>query len=168
MKKMMAGWITVVALLASAGSLAAHHSLSQFDTTTAVRVKGAIVRFELINPHSLLFVDQKREDGLDSTVGRGRAIASFNSIRMGIDKDALKVGDVIEVCGYVLKDDVITQRTVITEPISLSLKAATPKSVSGRPLTGEVLVTPDGQKRAWLDYGHHKCFGPDYQDRHSK
>lgn len=167
MKKMMASWRTVVALLASAGSLAAHHSLSQFDTTTAVRVKGSVVRFELVNPHSLIFVDQKREDGLvQRWAVDGPSVVQLN--RMGIDKDALKVGDIIEVCGYALKDDIVTQRTVITEPISVDLKAATPKSVSGRPLTGELLVTPDGRKHAWLDYGRHKCFGADYQDRHSK
>ena len=63
MKKTMAGWIGSRVVLVSAGSLAAHHSLSQFDTTTAVTVKGTIVRFELVNPHSILFVDQKGEDG---------------------------------------------------------------------------------------------------------
>jgi hypothetical protein len=63
MKKRMAGWTAAVVVLASAGSLVAHHSLSQFDTTKAVRVKGAIFRFERVNPHSILFVDQKGEDG---------------------------------------------------------------------------------------------------------
>ena len=62
MKKTLSGWTAAVVMLASAGSLAAHHSLSQFDTTTAVTVKGTIVLFERINPHSILFLDQKGAD----------------------------------------------------------------------------------------------------------
>jgi hypothetical protein len=29
-----------------------------------------------------------------------------------------------------------------------------------------VLVMPDGRRQPWSDYGHHKCFGPDYRDIH--
>jgi Family of unknown function (DUF6152) len=167
MKNMLTCCITALALLASAGSLAAHHALSQFDTTTAVRVKGAIVRVELINPHSILFVDQRGEAAqIQRWAVEGPGILQLK--RMGFDKDTFKVGDVIEACGYVLKDGDKSQRTVVTEPISLSLKPTTPKSVSGRPLDAEMLVMPDGQKRAWSDYGFHKCLGPNYQDHHTR
>src|SRR3954471_24500135 len=63
MKNSTSAWLAGILVIATAGSLAAHHSLAQFDTTTAVRVKGTISRVELVNPHSLIFVDQKAADG---------------------------------------------------------------------------------------------------------
>ena len=167
MNRVIGGWIAAVLLLVSAGSLLAHHSGSNVDTTKAVTVKGVVVRFEQVNPHSILFVDQKGADGQTqrwAVEGPGL----FQLRRIGISEDALKVGDVIEACGYVMKDGVESQRTVSTEPISLSLKAKTPKSFSGRLLTAEYLVMPDGEKRRWEDYGHHKCLGADYVDIHSR
>jgi hypothetical protein len=162
MKKWMrmatAGWAAAV-MLVSGASLMAHHSLSQtqFDITTGVTVKGTIVLFERVNPHSFIFVDQKGEDGqMHRWAVEGPAINQLT--RLGFGTDALKVGDVIEFCGYVKKEGTVSQRTASTRNA--------PKSVSGRILTAEVLVMPDGRKQPWVDYGHHKCLGPDYQDVH--
>jgi hypothetical protein len=166
MKRTIAGW-TAAAVLASVGSLVAHHSLAQFETTAAVRVKGVIVRFEQVNPHTILFVDQKGGDGeTERWAVEGPGITQFK--RMGLDTGFLKVGDVVEACGYVTKPGVESRRTVSTEPISLSLKATTPKSMSGRLMDGELLVTSDGRQQKWSDYGFHKCLGPDYKDFHVK
>jgi hypothetical protein len=165
MKKSIA-WIAAVAVLASAGSLVAHHSLSQFDTTKAVTVKGTVVLYKRVNPHSIIFVDQVGADGkLQRWAVEGPGVNLLE--RRHITKEAFKAGDVIEACGYVTKEGVESQRTIDTEPISLSLKATTPKSMSGRLLTGETLVMPDGRKEVWTDYGHHKCLGPDYKDIHA-
>jgi hypothetical protein len=165
MKKMTAAWLAGVWMIVTAGSLAAHHSLAQFDTTTAVTVKGTIVRFELINPHSVIFVDQKRADGqLQRWAVDGPSARQLSGL--GINKDAVKVGDVIEVCGYVTKEGVESQRTINTEPISLSLKATTPKSMTGKIMNAEMVVMSDGKKQTWSDYGQHLCLGPDYHDFH--
>jgi len=151
----------------SAGSLAAHHSLANFDTTTAVHVKGTIVRFERINPHSILFIDQKLDGGkTERWAVDGPAVRQLES--MGIAKDSLKAGDVIEVCGYTMKDGYPAERVISTEPISLSLKDSTPKSMTGRIMNGEMVVMPDGRKQSWSDYGQHHCFDPDYRDTHSR
>ena len=167
MKRMMAGWTAAVLALASAGSLLAHHSLSKFDTTTAVRIKGVVVRFEQISPHSVLFVDQKGADGqIQRWAVEGPGV--FQLTRMGIEPKDLKIGSVIEACGYVMKAGMDGQRTFSTEPISLSLKDTRPKSVSGRVMDAEMLVMPDGKKIRWSDYGQHLCLGPDYQDFHTK
>ena len=137
-------------MLASASSLVGHHSLSQFDTTTGVTLKGTVVRFERVNPHSVLYIDEKGNDGeVHRWAIEGPNLNQLT--RMGIEKDALKAGDVIEACGYLLK----------REP-------QTPQNMSLPFLTGELLVMPDGRKQAWLDYGHHKCLGPDYKDMHTK
>jgi hypothetical protein len=165
MKKIMTVTMAALVVFASAGSLAAHHSLAQFDTATAVRVKGTVVRFERMNPHSILFVDQKVGDGKTYRWAlEGPRVGQLES--MGIGKDALRVGDVIEACGYVTREGVESQRTVSTEPISLSLKASTPKTMSGRLMDAELLVMPGGQIQKWSDYGQHLCLGPDYHDFH--
>ena len=157
MTKTRTVWI-VLALLATAGSLLAHHSLAQFDTTTPVRVKGAIVFFARVNPHSVIFVDQTGADGKTQRWAlEGPGLAQLN--RLGIQGDSFKIGDVIEACGYALKEGLPGNRTISTEPISLSLKPTRPKEMTGRLLEAELLVT-DGKPRRWSDYGVHKCFEP--------
>jgi len=164
-KKMMSGWFAVIVILASAASLVAHHSLAQFDTTTAVWVKGAIARVELVNPHSIIFVDQKGADGqIQRWAVEGPGVVQLT--RMGIGKEAMKVGDHIEACGYVLKDSAESQRILSTEPINSGLKASTPKSAPGRLMDAEMLVMPGGQKQKWSDYGQHLCLGPEFHDFH--
>ena len=167
MKRTLAA-MAVLLMLGSTASLLAHHSLARFDTTTAVRVKGAIVRFERVNPHSIIFVDQKLADGqVQRWAVDGPAASQLT--RTGFNKETLKAGDVIEVCGYVLKEDVQPQERIVnTEPLSVDPKAATPKTMSGRVLNAETLVMPDGERRSWGDYGHHKCFEPGYRDQHSR
>ena len=54
MKAKIRGSLAVLVALVSAGSVLAHHSLANFDTTKAIRVKGTVVRFHKINPHSKL------------------------------------------------------------------------------------------------------------------
>ena len=74
---------------------------------------------------------------------------------MGIGPDFLKAGDVIEVCGFVLKEEVASQRV-------LPQASANPNVLSGRVLSGHLLVMPKGKKRYWSDYGVlHKCLNPD-------
>src|ERR1043165_1829564 len=98
MKKMMAGCAAAV-MLVSAASLLAHHSLAQFDTTTGVTVKGTIVLFELVNPHSFIFIDQKGTDGqMHRWAIEGPGVNQLT--RQGVEKLTLKAGDVIEACGY--------------------------------------------------------------------
>jgi len=158
-KKMIAGLAVV---LASAGSLLGHHSIyAQFDTTKAIRITGTVIRFERINPHSIIIVDQKLADGqMQRWAVEGLPGSQFD--RRGIDKDSVKFGDVVEVCGFVTKEGVESHRTINTEPISLSLKATTPKSMTGRLLTGETIVMPDGHEKVLQDYGVlDKCLRPD-------
>ncbi len=165
MKKVMAGW-TMVFVLASAGSLVAHHSLANFDTTKAVTVKGTVVFLKKMNPHSVLIVDQKIADGkVQRWAVDGPAIPLFD--RRGITNETFKIGDIIEVCGYVTREGIESTRTIDTEPISLSLKEKTPKSMSGKIMNGEMLVI-DGKKIPWSDYGQHKCLGEDYKDGHTR
>ena len=155
-KKIIARWAAAL-VLASVSSLAAHHSLTNYDTTKAVRVKGTIVEFHQINPHSIIFLDQQGTDGQTHRWAiEGPGILQLK--RSGFAKDVLKPGDVVEVCGYAPKEPIVWQIA----------RADSQISTSGRLINAEVLVMPDGQQRSWGDYGFHKCFEPGYRDQHSK
>jgi hypothetical protein len=148
----------VVLVIASAGSLTAHHSLANHDTTTAVRVKGTVIEFHPINPHSFIILEETSAEG-----GRQRwAIegpAGFQLTRRGVASDVLKPGDVIAVCGYMPKERTIWQ-------IASASRDAV--SLAGRLITAELLVMPDGREQSWGDYGFHRCFAQEYRDQHSK
>ncbi len=89
--------IAVVAL-AAASPLLAHHSWP-VDTSRAVTVKGTVTGYEWGNPHVMIGLDVKPENG---------AIEKWNvggpsTTRMeanGWDKTTLKPGDVITATGY--------------------------------------------------------------------
>lgn len=148
---------TVVLAVAGAGSPSAHHSLGNHDTSTPVRVKGTVIRFQALNPHSFIFLEQRHADG-----SRQRwaveGPAGFQLARKGVAADVVKPGDTIEVCGYEPKE-----RTVWR--IAGAPSDAT--SLSGRLITAELLVMPDGRIESWGDYGVHRCFGDGYRDQHS-
>jgi len=157
MKKMTIGWRALFVALISAGSLLAHHSLGNYDTTKAVRVKGTVFQFHLINPHSFIYLDQKDAEGriLARWAVEDPTIQALN--RRGFGKDVLKPGDVVEVCGYAPKEPLMWQ-------IANADGSASP---AGRLLNAELLVMPDGRQESWGDYGVHKCFAPGYTDQHS-
>jgi hypothetical protein len=157
MKKMRTRSLAVLLALVSGGSLLAHHSLTNYDTTKAVRVKGTVVQFHQINPHSFIFVDEKGTDGQTHRWAvEGPSILQLK--RTGFAKDIPKPGDVVEVCGYVPKQAVIWQ---IASPDTNT------NSLSGRLINAEVLAMSDGKQQSWGDYGVHKCFAPGYTDQHS-
>lgn len=167
MKRMMITVAGIFVMFMTAGALLAHHALGGYDTTTAVRVRGTVVLFQRSNPHSRLVLDEKGKDGKTHrwVVDGPNAL---QLTRRNFPKDALKAGDIVEVCGYVTKPGAESQRTISIEPRDLQFKAPAEPSLSGQILDGEVLVMPDGQKQVWSDYGHHKCLGADYVDIHSR
>lgn len=152
-----AGWLVLLVSLLPAGSLVAHHSLTTFDTTTAVRVKGTVVQFHRLNPHSFIVLEEG--SGPDRRRWSAEGPSGLQLDRRGIAKDFLKPGDVVEVCGYLPKENTIWQ-IASSDPNAIS--------VAGRLLNGESLVTRDGREESWGDYGVHKCFGPDHKDQHTR
>jgi hypothetical protein len=152
------GWLAILLVLVSAGPLRAHHSLANFDTTRAVRVKGTIVQFHRINPHSFIYLEERAADGqIRRWAVEGPAVRQFS--RLGSAVDALKPGIVIEVCGYAPREPTVWQ-IASADPAAVSL--------AGRLLNAELLILPDGTQQSWGDYGVHKCFPPGYTDQHSR
>jgi len=130
-------WPAAIAVLAWAGSLRAHHSLSMIDTSVPVWVRGTVVSYEPISPHAMVGLEERTEDGQvrrwtieGPFPGRLDRILSLN--RMGAGEDLLEVGDVIEVCGFYPKGE---------------------SAASLRVIHGHVLVMPDGRMQSWGPYG---------------
>jgi len=87
-----AACLAILVAFVSTGSVRAHHSLANYDTTQAVRVKGTIVAFHRINPHSFIFLEQKTTDGSI----RRWAVEDPSGLqlnRKGVPRDGLKPGD---------------------------------------------------------------------------
>jgi len=156
MKQMMTSWLTVLMALASTAPVLAHHSLANHDTSKAVRVKGTVVQVNLISPHSFFYLEEKTPEGqIRRWAVEGPAGAQLQ--RRGISTDFLKLGAVIEVCGYVPKESTIWQ---IANPSGVSL--------AGRLITAELLVLSDGREQGWGGYGINKCFAEGSRDQHLK
>ena len=121
-------------------------------------MKGTIVRFHEINPHSFIFLEARDAEGaVRRWAVEGPSVVQLK--RMGFATDVLKPGTVIEVCGYLPKESIVWQ-IASADPGAASL--------SGRLLNAELMVMPDGREQTWGDYGAHKCFAPGHIDQHSK
>ena len=93
----------LVAGLLSMSPAIAHHGLDEYDTTAAIELKGKVVGFKLIDPHSLLYVDVENEDGtVTAWVVEGGA--AHGIVSAGLTKESLDLGPVVIVHGYQSKD----------------------------------------------------------------
>lgn len=96
--------LAIVALTSNAAAAAAHHSFAaEFDFQKPVTLKGAVVLWEMINPHGWITIDVRAEDG--KTVRWMVETSNPNGLmRLGWTKRSLKPGDEITVEGYKAKD----------------------------------------------------------------
>jgi hypothetical protein len=146
MNKMLAALTTTATVLIVSAPIAAHHSLAQFELTTPIRMTGTVVRFDRVNPHSLIFIDQAMEDGATQRWAIDGPGAS-QLLRMGVALDFLKTGEVIEVCGFAMKEGDASRRSL--------------DKLQARILNGHLLIMQDGTKWLWSDYGQFdRCLKP--------
>jgi hypothetical protein len=140
-------WAAALTALACMASARAHHSISMFDIGRPVWVKGTVVSFELINPHVMLGLEQQGDNGqVERWRVEGPGLNSFT--RGGLGRDFLHVGDVIEVCGFAVKDEVRARNPAAA--------GSAPRSVHGH-----VVVMPDGHLRLFGGYGKpENCIRP--------
>ena len=96
------GWLCVAGLLLMSGSALGHHSDAGRYEETLTTVKGAVVQVQLINPHSMLILEVKDENG-KPVLWRGELGSPAQLKQLGWVSGAIKVGDTVTMRGRRLK-----------------------------------------------------------------
>jgi hypothetical protein len=103
----LAGVIAVLLMISTA--VYAHHGTSAYDTSKLTTVKGTVTDFQFNNPHVMISVEAKDEQGKVETW-----ISEANSpnvlTRHGWNRDIIKKGDQITVIGNRPKNGAKTLR----------------------------------------------------------
>lgn len=91
--------LAVAAVLLSIAPARAHHSFGgTYNVDQQITIKGKIVQVTLRSPHSFLYIEVQDADG---TVQRwaieGASAQQF--AQQGINKDAFRIGDPVEIIG---------------------------------------------------------------------
>jgi hypothetical protein len=91
--------MVVVAVLATASVLSAHHSVAgQFDTSKQVTLKGVISKVDWVNPHIYLHVDVKGDDGQLTTWSLG-TVPTAMARRAGLTRESIAghTGEIVTI-----------------------------------------------------------------------
>jgi hypothetical protein len=109
-----------------------------FVLTSPIWVQGTVVRFDRVNPHSIVTVEETTDDGqVYRWAVEGPDLRGLD--RRGIDQDFLEAGDAVRFCAFPLR---------VARPPSAGADVRLAQFVHGH-----ILVTPDGQKSPWGSYG---------------
>ena len=89
--------IALALAAATGGSASAHHSFAgTYDVNKEITIKGKIVEVSLRSPHSFFFVEAEDAKGaVQRWSVEGASASQF--AQQGVTKDALKVGDAVEI-----------------------------------------------------------------------
>jgi uncharacterized protein DUF6152 len=93
-----------VGVILAAAPVLAHHAFSaEFDISKPIQLRGTLLKWEMINPHSWFHLDVKDPDGkIVSWMIEGGSPNQL--IRMGVTKNTVHVGTEIVIEGYQAKD----------------------------------------------------------------
>ena len=102
MKDLFVSVLVLLALISGAAPLSAHHSWP-VNQSQLVTVKGTVVEFSWENPHPMITLEVKGEDGkVEKWLVGGPAINRMEA--NGWTKASVKPGDVITGIGYQFTD----------------------------------------------------------------
>jgi hypothetical protein len=148
-------WIIAIATLAGVGAVQAHHTGSMY-AQSPLWIKGTVVRFERINPHSIITLEDRADNGeVRRWAVEGPAQSQLD--RMGIAEDFPRVGDVLKFCAFPYRPE-----------HSARLSARDAEGVPRQLIEGHVMVTSDGEKQFWDPHGLiSACIGSSADSRKS-
>jgi hypothetical protein len=100
-------WLLSIALVAGAmavfsPAIKAHHGTSTFDMSRTTTIKGTVVDYQLINPHSELTIKVQQDDGT-AVEWNVESVSATMLIRVGWKRDTVKTGDTVSVTGHPAK-----------------------------------------------------------------
>jgi len=100
----MRSLLSAALIIAAATAVSAHHTASYiYDIEKPVLLKGMVTEVEWKNPHVLLHLDVKQDDGVTvSWLLEARAV--YNMRRMGMEQDFIKTGNAVAVTVCAAKD----------------------------------------------------------------
>lgn len=104
MRTIFIGVVAAASLLLAAAPARAHHAFSaEFDINKPMQLRGTLVKWEMINPHSWFHVDVKEPDGKVTTwmIEGG---SPNQLIRLGVTKKTVTIGTELVIDAYQAKD----------------------------------------------------------------
>jgi hypothetical protein len=102
MIKRTLGALALAGLLA--GPALAHHSYAMFDNTKLVLLRGTVLSFSYVNPHSWISVTGVSDDKAPAQRWDVEATSPLSLANQGIKADTLKPGDKLTVALRPLRD----------------------------------------------------------------
>lgn len=121
-------FLACAAFLILSAPASAHHSFAaEYDGAKPIKLTGTITKFDMINPHSWLYVDAP--DAAGNPVSWSFETAAPNILfRRGFKRDYFKVGTVVIIEGFLAKDGTKTgnaQRVTLPDGKQLILGTET-------------------------------------------
>ena len=104
MRRTIAVMVASAGLLLAGAQLRAHHAFAaEFDVNKPLTLKGSLLKWEMVNPHSWFHIAVKEPDG-KTTEWLVEGGSPNQLIRMGVTKNTVPIGTELTVEGYRAKD----------------------------------------------------------------
>jgi hypothetical protein len=88
-----------ISLTVLSGSAFAHHGAAAYDASKTVTIKGTVTEFVFANPHTLIYIEAREEDGR-TRKWQGELTSPNTLMRAGWTKSTIKVGDQLTLVGW--------------------------------------------------------------------
>lgn len=142
-----------LAALACAGAVRAHHSGYMYKTTP-IWISGSVTRVEIKNPHSIITLEDRSQDGQVSLWAvEGPPQTAVD--QRGVNERVPKVGDTIKVCAFPYRpaDEIARDPRISGGDGSARRSSTTIDGSSPQYVAGHVIVMPDGAMDFWEPHG---------------